>query len=272
MRTENFNVSRLVAITLGLLAILGVAQLLKLPLERPFAAIVFGSPITFTLSIDVLALFLLIPLFISGAELVWRSDPAVRERSVKRRVLLWVTPALAALAFTLWLRRFETPWQWLLLALAGGILIPSILIGEGKWSKGLPTRSWQRLVLGLQHGLAYALFYLIAAAHLRSLLSGSAVFLITLLLTARIVWPYRGRDVAQSLTFGSWIGLIMGEIVWALNYIPLRPWEWALAISTLFFISSSLLWEGFKNGRLTQLTLLRYALFGFFLFMVILLL
>jgi hypothetical protein len=100
----------------------------------------------------------------------------------------------------------------------------------------------------LVHLTAVALFTFIYDARLRSLLSATAISLVTVLLATRLFWESKD-DLAQAFQYGGVTGLIIGQVTWGLNYWRLSGLQGGLCLLLVFYVVVGLI-QQFQQGQL----------------------
>jgi hypothetical protein len=105
------------------------------------------------------------------------------------------------------------------------------------------------------------LFLFIYQSRTRSLLSGTVVSLTSILLAIEVLRTSTDR-MRLVLVYSVVVGLILGEITWALNYWPLLPGlTGGLLLLLSFYLAVGIALQGLQ-GRLTKRVLAEFAFFG----------
>ncbi|MCB0151283.1 MAG: hypothetical protein KDE01_26975, partial [Caldilineaceae bacterium] len=113
----------------------------------------------------------------------------------------------------------------------------------------------------LAYGSALLLFLFIYQSRTRSLLSGTIVSLTSVLLAIEVLRTSTDR-MRLVLVYSVVVGLILGEITWALNYWPLLPGlTGGLLLLLSFYLAVGIALQGLQ-GRLTKRVLAEFAFFG----------
>src|SRR5579875_1040393 len=153
-----------------------------------------------------------------GTSQALRGDRARSKVDLPLTVL--VLPSLIVLGSFLFLR---LPVFAHGVAAAGGLLTAALLLGLALYAEYLtarrdhPRSARGRLVLNLiSYAIAFALYTAIFAPKVRSIFSATAILLTSALIAAELF-----RDVGEARTrwlYVAIVGLILGEVTWALNY------------------------------------------------------
>jgi hypothetical protein len=112
---------------------------------------------------------------------------------------------------------------------------------------------WSYMVL--IHVVALIFFTVVYGARLRGLVSGPTVLAATLLLASRLFWSLTGSGrVAMERAVVP--ALILGQIAWILNYLPLSALQGGLLLLILFYATVGLLQQGlarpFARGMIIE--------------------
>lgn len=254
---------RLSVASAGLLLGLALSRLVQLPAQS-YEISLFGSPLGLTLSGTTLALAILAGLGASATELLLRACWLPPQLAARRTIIHWILPALLALALGAWLSQIEDLGLWTLILVAGGPLIPLLLIAEYNafvqpWlqpdDQSASWWKWVRLVLA--HLVALILFTVVYDAGLRNVLSGPGVFLAAMLLALRLFWP-EVQQLRAALLYSIVPGLALAEMAWVLNYGQLSTLRAGLLLLLLFYLVVGLLLQ-FLAGQLQRRVVLEYS-------------
>jgi hypothetical protein len=255
---ERIDRDRLSVITGALVLALALARLVDVP-GRPFEVTVLGSPLGITLSENSIMLLTIVGMTVTGAESLIRSHPLARQGEVGRSLLYWIIPGTLGAALTSWLGTIDDLGLWTLALFASALLIPLAMAAE--YAMVSPrARNDVRLYWGqmaLAHVVALILFTVIYGARVRGLLSGPAVFVVTALLATRLFWA-AGETVTKALVYGAAAGLVLAEMIWVLNYLPLSELRGGLILFILFYVFVGII-QQYLAGRFGRRILLEYA-------------
>jgi hypothetical protein len=111
----------------------------------------------------------------------------------------------------------------------------------------------------LAYGSALILFLFVYQTRTRSLLSGSLVAVTAFLLAAEILRTATTRPRA-ALVYGGIIGLILGQVTWALNYWVLPGLTGGLLLLLSFYLLVGIAQQGLQE-RLTARVLWEFVVF-----------
>jgi hypothetical protein len=185
---------------------------------------------------------------------------------------LWILPGLLAVATGLALVFFQTgdPLIQRGLPLVGAALCGLALFAQDRELGQIdePT-GWPRLLLSLlTYVAAFALFTLVYQTKERSLVTASSTAILAFLLSLVML---RGTPSprARTLLYAGMIGLLAGEVTWALNYWVVLALVGGAVLLLLFYVLVGVV-EGILNGELTRRLLIEYSSVGLLGFLLIL--
>jgi hypothetical protein len=238
---------------------LTVTLLVNLPSTK-LVWIVFGSPLTIQLSANLLFSVLMIMLAASGTEAVVRSHPLARSRQLRNRWTFWAIPCALVAVSALLLRSAPTRLTWL-----GGLTVSGAVLGQtlvatyyaidAEGDGYRPARIALNLVTYL---VAMLLFLVVYGQRARSLMSASQIVGISALLALELLRG-TGRPLRFVGQYALIIGLVLGQITWALNYWPLPGLTGGLLLLLGFYLLVGLASQGLQR-RLTGRVLLEFGL------------
>ncbi len=241
---------------------LGMSLLLTLP----SAAISFwalGSPVSIPITGTLLAALFLSAIAAAGAESVVTVHPLfVTGQARLRTWSFWALPMAVTIIAAVLLPLADSP----LLEVAGLVVSAALLAMAyfGLYAtveRGKPGFRRARLWLdAMAYGSALILFLFVYQTRTRSLLSGTLVAVTAMLLAAEILRTSTSRSTA-ALTYGGIIGLILGQVTWALNYWVLPGLTGGLLLLLIFYLLVGIAQQGLQ-GRLTQRVLWEFVVFG----------
>jgi hypothetical protein len=247
------------------LVVLGLAASLLLQLPRvEFGFWALGSPVTIPLTGTLLSALFLALVAAAGAEGVVSVHPAFANPRRPRSATwsFWTLPMAITIIAVVLLPLAPTPAIQVLGLIVSGSLLGLAYAGlYATVERDRPGFRRARLVLdALAYGSALILFLFVYQTRTRSLLSGSLVALTAVLLAAEILRASTDRS-ATVLTYGGIIGLILGQVTWALNYWVLPGLTGGLLLLLIFYLLVGIAQHGLQ-GRLTQRVLLEFGVFG----------
>ncbi|MCB9420886.1 MAG: hypothetical protein H6667_13850 [Ardenticatenaceae bacterium] len=255
MKTTDFDL--LSVLTGTMILALALTRFLVIPLRPLLQVTVFGSPLAINLSALNVMIVLVLGLAVTGTAVFLRSHPFWERAAVKHTTMFWIGPGLLSMALVAWLHRMHSGLGWTAVLLGCAILLPlALLVEYGEIDAAGQDGNWRPWVQTALFNLtAVILFTVIYDARLRSLVSGTAVLLIAVLLAARLFWPLT-PNLRQTFTYAAIIGLVLGEMTWVLNYWRLSGLQGGFLLLLLFYGLTGLLqqylagqFEDKRNGR-----------------------
>lgn len=268
--TAALDRDRLSVLTGALLLALAMTRLFEVP-TRPVGTFILGSPLGLDLSLTTIMPLIMLGMGLTAAESLVRSHPLARQGKLGRSTMFWIVPAMLVTALSAWLVGVADIGLWTAGLFASSILIPLALAAEYAAVNPDPARrtilQWGQTVL--IHFLAAIIFTRIYDVRVRSLLSGTAVLIVTTLLAARIYWPIVG-ETAGAFLYGATAGVLLGFMTWVLNYWQLSSLQGGLLLFVLFYVVVGLL-QQYLYGRFDRQIVLEYGGVGLLALIVILL-
>lgn len=242
---------------------LGVSALLNLPgIELGFWAL--GSPVSIPFTGTVLSAIFLAVMAAAGAESVVTVHPsfAVRSRMRIRTWSFWTLPMALTIISALLLPLAPSPVIQVLALVLSALLLISAYYGlYATVERGRPGFRRARFLLdALAYGSALLLFLFVYQTRTRSLVSGTLVAVTAVLLAAEILRTASDRS-STALMYGGIIGLILGQVTWALNYWVLPGLTGGLLLLLIFYLLVGIAQQGMQ-GRLTRRVLVEFGVFG----------
>ncbi|HXF63636.1 MAG TPA: hypothetical protein VNK95_18580, partial [Caldilineaceae bacterium] len=247
------------------LVVLGLeaSLLLRLPtIELSFWAL--GSPISIPFTGTVLSAMFLAIMAAAGAESVVTVHPwfQARRRVWTRARSYSALPMAIAIIATLLLPLASSPLVQVIALIVTAVLLASAYFGIfATVEPGRPGFRRARLLLdALAYGSALLLFLFVYQTRTRSLLSGTLVAVTAVLLAAEILRTATDRP-STALTYGGIVGLILGQVTWALNYWVLPGLTGGLLLLLIFYLLVGIAQQGLQ-GRLTRRVLFEFGVFA----------
>ncbi len=241
---------------------LGISLLVQIPTTQlTFRAL--GSPITLSLSAGNLMALAVAMAAAAGAESVVRLHPRLPRRSRTTTWAYWALPAAIGSITVVLLPQAPTRLlQVIVMLIAGGLLAVALYSLYATVEPGQPGFRRARFVLdALAYGAALLLFLFVYQTRTRSLLSGTLVAMTATLLAIEILRTSTPKT-GPVLTYGGVVGLLLGQITWALNYWPLLPGlTGGLLLLLSFYLAVGIAQQSLQE-RLTRRVLMEFALFG----------
>jgi intracellular septation protein A len=243
---------------------LGVSLLSDLP-TLVFRLNALGSPISLSFNNTAVAATFLAVLAAAGAESVVSVYPRLWQSQGWRRQHnwpFWALPMALTNILAVLLPRAPTPLiQVLGLLIVSGLLILAFFALYYTVEPGQPGFRRARLALNiLTYGSALVLFLFVYQARTRSLVSGSLVALTSILLAIELLRTSTNRT-STVIAYGMIVGLILGQVTWALNYWPLPDLTGGLLLLLIFYLLVGIAQHGLQ-GRLTRRVLVEFAIFA----------
>ena len=254
-------------------ATVSISLLLRLP-TVVLTLNALGSPMSIRISeTTVIAVFIAL-LTASGTERAIRTHPLFAENAAGheadrghapagRTWLFWGLPAAVSILAVLLAPLANTPLFQAGAALLSGGLISIILFNLYTTAdRESPAYRQARILLNvLSYAAALALFLLVYQARTRSLLSGSLIAATAALLTVELL-----RDVTPRvnivLSYAALVGVVLGEVAWALNYLPLSGASGGLLLLLVFYLFVGLARHALHEGHLSRKLVLEYTAFA----------
>lgn len=255
-------VDRISVVTWVLVLGFGLSLLIKLPTTVvSFRAL--GSPTSIEFSASTLTAIALAVVAAAGTESIIRLHPLRNTNRLGFSWTFWALPAAISIITVVLLPQIPTQLLQVVVMLAAGGLLALAFFGlYATVVSGQVGYRRARLWLdALAYGSALLLFLFIYQSRTRSLLSGTVVSLTSILLAIEVLRTSTDR-MQLVLVYSVVVGLILGEITWALNYWPLLPGlTGGLLLLLSFYLSVGIALQGLQ-GRLTRRVLIEFALFG----------
>jgi|YNPNPStandDraft_1061719.scaffolds.fasta_scaffold02797_5 hypothetical protein len=273
---------------------LAAQRFLSLP-ARVWTAILFGSPVTLTVTANAILGILLVGLVVSGTEAVVRAHPRSRgnpdEAPAERALpaptwpagpvrvapglgsmagqyralatghwVFWSLPIALVIVALLLLPVAPTRLYWLL-----GLLLTGLALGlslAGLYHTIDPfAPGYRRARLGmnaLTYGVALLLFLVVYRTRVRSIISATEIMLLSGLLALELL---RGSERPTFLVtlYAGITGLVLGQATWALNYWRLDSLSGGLILLLLFYNIVGLAQHALQ-GRISRRIVLEFGL------------
>lgn len=227
---------------------------------------VLGSPMAIGISQTTIMAGFIALLTASGTEQAIRTHPnfAFSDPGNERRTwLFWALPAAVSILIVLLSPLAITPLLQAGAILFSGGLTAAILFNLYTTAdRATPGYRRARLFLNvLAYVCVLALFLLVYQTRSRSLLSGSLVAATAALLAVELL-----RDAAPRvnlvLSYAGLVGLVLGEVTWALNYWLLPGATGGLLLLLIFYVFVGLARHGLQEGFLRRRVVLEYTTFS----------
>lgn len=254
------NYDRLSVVVSLILLCLALSLIIELP-TRTFSFVVLGSPLTIRFSQNWPVAALLASMACIGTDSIVRLHPLSRGRKkLPCTFVFWILPGLATLLATLLLPRAPNRIYTLGSLAMMGILLPLIITAEYHTvDPAAPGYRAARLGLNVvAYLIALVLFVLVYGSRARSLLSATATLAGGGLLALDLLHGAR-QSLGRTSLYALIVGLVMGEIVWALNYSKVNSLTAGILLLLIFYLITGLSRQGLL-GLLSRRILIEFAL------------
>jgi hypothetical protein len=253
---------RISVITWLLVFGLGLSLLYDLPTAATFTFNALGSPISIALTETSVAAVFLALLAAVGAESIVSVHPSLLTKWQRGwNWSCWALPMALTLISTFVLPL--TPGgliQVLALLVSGALLALAFFCLYATVERGPGFRRARFVLDALAYGSALVLFLFVYQTRTRSLLSGTLVAMTAILLAVEILRTTIGRP-RLVLHYSAIIGVILGQVTWALNYWLLPGLTGGLLLLLIFYLLVGIAQQGLQD-RLNQRVLLEFAVFA----------
>ena len=224
---------------------------------------VLGSPLSLGVSGSALLTVALVALTAVGVSEVVQAETGRAHLGVRYMSTFWILPCLVTLAAALAIpRQFDQVGDWLAsVVLLTGLLAAVIVAEYG--SVNLSGRFYRGARLGLNlatYAAAFALYAAIYGLQVRSLVSGTVIFVVTFLLALELL---RGTEeqLATTWLYAAIIALVCAEVTWALNRWGLSSLAGGGLLLIAFYTMSGVS-QQYLAGRATRRVVLEFATIG----------
>ncbi|RIK44370.1 MAG: hypothetical protein DCC55_02710 [Chloroflexi bacterium] len=242
---------------------LGLSLLYSLP-TRVLTFNALGSPISIPLTETSVAAVFLAVLAAVGANSIVSLHPYYLAHAHRRNWnwSFWALPMALTLISTFVLPLTPPgPIQVLALLLSGALLALAYFCLYATVERGQAGFRRARFVLdALAYGSALVLFLFVYQTRTRSLFSGTLVAMTAILLAVEILRTTVGRS-RLVLHYSAIIGLILGQVTWALNYWLLPGLTGGLLLLLIFYLLVGIAQQGLQD-RLNRRVLLEFTIFA----------
>ena len=234
-----------------------LTQLVELPTRR-LAATVFGSPLGIDLDAGWLMAVLLASLVCTGTDALVRTHPRAQEVSLRYTFVYWILPGLLGLAAARLLSEPMARSVWMAGLAATGALFAIVLTAEYTTVDPMaPIYPQARLFLNvIAYTLALVLFILVYQTRGRSLVTATAVLVISFALALDLLW-HAGAKLDQTAWLAVAVGTVLGEASWAMNYWPLSGWSGGMLLMLIFYVMTGIASQHLQ-GKLSRQVLFEF--------------
>lgn len=251
------------SITVGVVLV-GIVLVLVLEVpSQAFELKPLGTPLTVQVTGTRVVSLLLVGLTCAGTEAVLRVHPLVRRRVVRYTFPSWVLPGLATMALTIVLPSSPGLLYWLLGLIVGGATIAWLMIAHyellwcyaeaGTGSRGSVLQMGKSVVAYL---IGLVFFVSIYETRLRSLVTATSLAAVSAVITTSVL-SSEECSLSRGLLYAAVIGLLMGEMTWALNYWRANALTVGVLLMMVFYVLVGLAREHLR-GTLAPRVLLEF--------------
>jgi uncharacterized membrane protein YidH (DUF202 family) len=260
-------------VSLVLVVSLGLAVVLLIDINPNILRARLGGDLP-TITVSWLLIGLLVIIASTGADVQARAHPTMQTRTLPVLNLgfartevapgFWILPAFSVIGSFAFFRLFSNSLQGaafvLALVAAGGLLLAVLVAQHYALDREPEVRQRALLVLALiGYLLAFGVFSAVYFERFRTLYSATLIGGSGALLAyANLRWTQRGRLL---LPIAAFVGLLLGEVTWGLNYWPAPFLLGGALLLLVFYISVSLV-SHYLNDTLQRRVIIEYALLG----------
>ncbi|MFN3704557.1 MAG: hypothetical protein ACK4WM_00965 [Thermoflexales bacterium] len=245
------------------LIVLTPALLLVMDFPAPtISADVLGSALSFQLNQNALLLLALPVLTVLGTDWVLQDHPEVRAGIVRFLFPFWTVPAVAALTLALLLTRAQALPTWLLGLVLGGLSIGLLIAAEYNIiASGSSAYEISRVGVNIaSQVLGLLLFVLIHSTRERSLVTATGALAVAFALAVGMLAPHLIGN-RRGLGASALIALLIGQAMWALNYVRISSASAGIVLLAIFHISITLVQQHLQmQGKQERQTAAEFAL------------
>lgn len=181
--------------------------------------IVLDTPLTLQLAAPWLVAPVLVVIAAAGTDWVVRLAGPDADRPYPETAPSWIVPGVIAGATPLLAARFSAgSTAWLLVLIAAAVGLTAALAAEAAMAaQDARSKRGRVMILVLGYSVAIVAFMGIYSAHVRTIVSGTGVSIVGLLLgVAMLRWPADGAQLTWAIA--TVVGLIVGLVTWGLNH------------------------------------------------------
>jgi hypothetical protein len=259
-------------VSLVLVVSLGLAVVLLIDINPNILRARLGGDLPM-ITVSWLLIGLLMIIASTGADIQARAHPTMQTRTLPVLNLgfarteiapgFWILPSFSVVGSFAFFRLFSNSLQGaafvLALVAAGGLLLAVLIAQHYALDREPEVRQRALLVLALiGYLLAFGVFSAVYFERFRTLYSAALIGGSgTLLAYANLRWTQRGG----LLPIAVFVGLLLGEVTWGLNYWPAPFLLGGALLLLVFYVSVSLI-AHYLSGTLQRRVVIEYALLG----------
>lgn len=248
---------------------LGLSTLFKMVNIIRWDFMAFNSPVSIRMTEQGIAATFLALLAAAGAQSVISVHPLIVDRrgAPIRTWKFWALPMALTIIATLLIHQGEQPFVpfgpllVLVLLTSGAMFALSLFCLYATVESGQPGFRRSRLVLNaLAYMSALLLFVFVYQTRTRSLLS-SSIIAVTAMFLAMEMFRNTTERADLVFTYSVIVGVILGQVTWALNYMPAVPdLTGGLLLLLIFYLTVGLAQQGLQE-RITSRVLWEFVIF-----------
>ncbi len=258
--------------SLVLVVVLGLAVVLLVDMNPNILRARLGGDLP-PITVSWLLIASLVVITSTGADLLARAHPEMQNRNLPTLNLgflqfevvpgFWILPSFSIISSFAFFRLFSSNMQgaaFVLSLVAAAGLLMVVLIGQHYALDRKPETRYRALLLLqiITYLLAFGVFSAVYYARFRTLYSATLISSSGMLLAFEVLqWSTR-RGI---LYLAAIVGLILGEVTWALNYWSASFLMGGALLLIVFYIAVSLL-HHHATGTLKRHLFVEYGLFG----------
>ena len=252
------NYDKLSVVVSLILLCLALSLIIELP-ATAFSFAVLGSPLAIRFSQNWPLALLLASMACIGTESIIRLHPVSREGKLPYTFVFWILPGLATLLAAILLPRTPDRIYTLAGLAAMGILLPLIITAEYH-TVDTSAPGYKAAQLGLNftaYLVALVLFGLIHGSQTNELLSVLAALAGSSLLALDLLHGAQ-QGLRRTSLYALIVGLVTGEIAWALGYSNMSSSTAGILLLLIFYIATGLSRQALI-GLLSRRILIEFA-------------
>ncbi len=246
------------SVFIGLILLcLVLTQFIELP-TRTLAVTVLGSPLGVDLDAGWLMAVLLASLVCTGTDALVRTHPRAQEVSPRYTFVYWILPGLLGVAAARLLSAPMARSVWVAGLAATGGLFAIVLTAEYTTVDPVaPIYPQARLFLNvIAYTLAFVVFILVYQTRGRSLVTATAMLVISFALALDLLW-HAGAKLGQTFLLAAAVGMVLGEASWAMNYWQLSAWSGGMLLMLVFYVMTGIASQHLQ-GKLSRQVLFEF--------------
>jgi hypothetical protein len=240
-----------------------VSHIVELP-TRTVSFVVLGVPTTIYVSGRWLVGGLLVIMTGAGVDSILRSHPGVRGAERGYTMTFLGLPCTLVVLSLVILPLSPDVMLWLSALASTGVLLSLVVAAQyytveeqgrrvaiARWGLSLATYGGAFLFFGLMYG-----------ARVRSLLSATAISVLAAAMAAGLLRPASPREsVRRTWLYSAMVGLVLGEVAWALNHLSLSAVVGGLFLLLVFYVLSALAQQHLTR-QLTRAVIAEFVVVG----------